>query len=162
MEFDVSNRLNVVEEAINESSNKVLVFVPFSHTINLLRTHLTSKHIPCEVIAGDVSATKRNDIIQRFQTKDAGDLKVLIIQPAAAAHGITLTAADTVIWYAPCMSIETYLQANARIDRQGQKNPMTVIHISGSQVENRLYGMLRDKLGDHGKLIDLYNQELTE
>jgi SNF2 family DNA or RNA helicase len=161
-EFDVSNRLKVVEEAINEASHKVLVFVPFSHTISLLRNYLASKHIPCEVIAGDVSATKRNDIIQRFQTNGEDDLKVLVIQPAAAAHGVTLTAADTIIWYAPCTSIETYLQANARIDRQGQKNPMTVIHIAGSQVENRLYAMLRDKLGDHTKLIDLYNQELTE
>ena len=88
-------------------------------------------------------------------------MKVLVIQPAAAAHGITLTAADTIIWYAPCTSIETYLQANARIDRKGQKNAMTIIHIAGSPVEWKLYRMLRERLSDHTKLIDLYRDEIT-
>ena len=45
VDFDVSPRLAVVEEVINESSNKVLVFVPFSHTIDLLQKHLTKKSI---------------------------------------------------------------------------------------------------------------------
>lgn len=162
IEFDVSNRLNVVEEAINEASHKVLVFVPFTHTIELVRAHLTKHHIPCEVINGAVSAGKRNEIFARFQTKDETDLKVLIIQPAAASHGVTLTAADTIIWYAPVTSTETYLQANARIDRHGQKNAMTVIHVTGSPIERRLYKMLREKLMNHQKLIDLYNEELTQ
>jgi len=161
VEFDVSNRLNVVEEVIEEASHKVLVFVPFTHTISLLKEHLDKLHIPCEVISGSVPASKRNDIIQRFQTKDEADLKVLIIQPAAAAHGITLTAADTVVWYAPVTSTEIYLQANARIDRQGQKHAMTVVHIVGSQIEQKLYRMLRERLTNHEKLIDLYREELT-
>ena len=162
VQFDVSNRLSVVDEVIEEASHKVLVFVPFTHTIDLLKTHLVSKHIPCEVISGAVTPTRRNDIIQRFQTKGENDIKVLIIQPAAAAHGITLTAADTVIWYAPVTSTETYLQANARIDRQGQKNAMTVVHIIGSSIERKIYRMLREKLGHHEKLIDLYREELTQ
>lgn len=160
LEFDVKNRLNVVEEVIEETSHKVLVFVPFTHTIGIVKNFLKSKHIPCEVIDGSVSAPKRAEIVSRFQTTPESELKVLIIQPAAAAHGITLTAADTIIWYSPVTSIETYLQANARIDRQGQKNAMTIIHIAGSPVEYRLYRMLRDRLNHHTKLIDLYNEEL--
>lgn len=160
--FDVSNRLKVIEEVIEEASHKVLVFVPFTHTIELVKEYLQNKHIPCEVINGAVSAGKRNDIIQRFQTKGEDDIKVLIIQPQAAAHGITLTAADTIIWYAPVPSTETYLQANARIDRQGQRNAMTVVHITGSQIEAKLYKMLREKLSDHNKLINLYREELTQ
>jgi SNF2 family DNA or RNA helicase len=78
------------------------------------------------------------------------------------AKSITLTAADTIIWYAPVTSAETYLQANARIDRQGQQNAMTVVHIVGSQIETKIYRMLREKLGDHTKLIDLYREELTQ
>lgn len=160
--FDVSNRLRVIEEVIEEASHKVLVFVPFTHTIELVKEYLENKHIPCEVINGAVSAGKRNDIIQRFQTKGEDDIKVLIIQPQAAAHGVTLTAADTIIWYAPVASTETYLQANARIDRQGQRNAMTVVHITGSQIEAKLYKMLREKLSDHNKLINLYREELTQ
>jgi SNF2 family DNA or RNA helicase len=83
---------------------------------------------------------------------------VLIIQPQAASHGLTLTEADTIIWYAPVTSVETYLQANARIDRPGQKNAMTIVHIKGSPVEERLYSMLQNNIANHKKLIDLYKE----
>ena len=160
IEFDVSNRLRVVEEVINESSQKVLVFIPFTHTIELLKEHLRGAGITCDVINGAVPVNKRTEIFKRFQ--ETLYPKVLLIQPQAAAHGVTLTAADTIIWYAPVTSIETYLQANARIDRQGQKNVMTVVHIKGSPVEDRLYNMLRNKLSVHDKLIDLYKNEVEE
>jgi SNF2 family DNA or RNA helicase len=160
IDFDVSNRLSIVEEVINESSHKVLVFVPYRHTITLLRDYLTKAGIKCEVINGDVQVRNRTNIFKRFQ--EGADLKVLIIQPQAAAHGVTLTAADTIIWYAPVTSTETYLQANARIDRPGQRNPMTVVHIEGSPVERKLYFMLQNNITNHEKVIDLYKKELDE
>jgi SNF2 family DNA or RNA helicase len=159
VDFDASIRLNVVQEVIDESSHKVLVFVPFTHTIDLLRRHLEKQHITCAVINGEVNVNKRSDIVKDFQ--ETNNVKVLIIQPQAASHGLTLTAADTIIWYAPCTSVETYLQANARIDRPGQKNNMTIVHISGSPVEAKLYSMLRNNVGNHQKIIDLYRQELS-
>lgn len=158
LEFDVSNRLNVVMEVIEEASNKVLVFVPFTHTIELLRAKLEKAGITCDVINGKVPVNRRSEIVQRFQTHK--DPHVLIIQPQAASHGLTLTAADTIIWYAPVTSVETYLQANARINRPGQKNAMTVVHIRGSEVEERLYRMLQNNIENHEKIIDLYRQEL--
>jgi len=160
IEFDVSNRLNVVQEVIEEASHKVLVFVPFTHTITLLKDHLTKAGITCDVISGQVTVNRRNDIIKRFQEQQ--DPKVLIIQPQAASHGLTLTAANVVIWYAPVTSVETYLQANARINRPGQKNAMTVVHIKGSEVERRMYKMLQGNITNHNKIIDLYKQELNE
>lgn len=158
VDFDVSNRLNVVQEVIEETSNKVLVFVPFTHSIDLLEKHLTKNGISCGVINGSVSANKRAEIVQTFQTQESP--KVLIIQPQAASHGLTLTAADTIIWYAPCTSVETYLQANARIDRPGQVNPMTIVHIKGSKVEDRMYKLLRNNIHNHSEIIDLYRQEI--
>jgi SNF2 family DNA or RNA helicase len=160
LEFDVSNRLNVVLEVIEEASNKVLVFVPFTHTIELLRAKLSKAGITCDVINGKVSVNKRSDIIHQFQTQP--NPHVLIIQPQAASHGLTLTAADTIIWYAPVTSVETYLQANARIDRPGQKNAMTIVHIKGSEVEDRLYNMLRGNIENHRRIIDLYRQMTEE
>lgn len=160
IEFDVSNRLRVVQEVIEEASHKVLVFVPFTHTIQLLKDHLTKAGITSEIINGQISAGKRHEIFQQFQSKP--DPKVLIIQPQAASHGVTLTAANVVIWYAPVTSVETYLQANARINRPGQKNPMTVVHIKGSQVETRMYNVLQGNITNHNKIIDLYKQELNE
>ena len=158
IEFDVSNRLQVVLEVIEESSHKVLVFVPFTHTIELLKTYLIKHHITCEVINGAVPVNRRSSIVDDFQKTD--NVKVLIIQPQAASHGLTLTAANTIIWYAPVTSVETYLQANARINRPGQKNAMTIVHVTGSEVEARVYKMLTGKIGDHVKIIDLYRQEI--
>jgi SNF2 family DNA or RNA helicase len=159
IEFDVSSRLKVIKEAIDESSNKVLVFVPFTHTIELLKEFLIKNSVACEIISGKVSVNKRSRIIKDFQ--ETNKIQVLIIQPQAASHGLTLTAANTIIWYAPVTSVETYLQANARIDRPGQHNPMTIIHIRGSEVETRLYNMLRSKVDHHHKIIDLYKQEIN-
>ena len=160
IEFDVSNRINAVLEVIEESTHKVLVFVPFTHTIELLRDTLEKKNISCDVINGKVSLNKRSSIVQNFQDKP--DPHVLIIQPQAASHGLTLTAANTIIWYAPVTSVETYLQANARIDRPGQKNPMTIVHIKGSDVEDRLYKMLQSNINTHEKLIDLYRSTIQK
>jgi len=158
--FDVSERLRVVEEVISEASHKVLVFVPFRHTIELLSEHLTKAGITNDVIHGDVPVRKRTEVFKRFQEQP--NPRVLVIQPSAAAHGVTLTAANTVIWYAPVTSTETYLQANARINRPGQRNAMTVVHIQGSPVENRLYSMLQGNINAHEKLVDLYKKELSD
>jgi len=160
IEFDVSNRLQVIKEVIEEASHKVLVFVPFTHTIELLKTSLTAANITCEVINGKVPINKRHEIIQDFQ--DTENTRVLIIQPQAASHGLTLTAANVIIWYAPVTSVETYLQANARINRPGQKNPMTIVHIRGSEVEAKLYKMLSSNIDNHTKIIDLYRQEIED
>jgi SNF2 family DNA or RNA helicase len=160
VEFDVSSRLAAVLEVIEEASHKVLVFVPFKHTIETLNTLLTKHGIDAEIINGDVSPNKRADIVARFQNNPSP--RVLIIQPQAASHGLTLTAANTIIWYAPVTSVETYLQANARINRPGQHNPMTVVHIKGSEIEDRLYRMLKANINNHSKIIDLYYQELAD
>jgi SNF2 family DNA or RNA helicase len=160
IEFDVSNRLQVIKEVIEEASHKVLVFVPFTHTIELLSNYLTKAGIACDIINGQVAVNKRHEIIKDFQETE--NIRVLIIQPQAASHGLTLTAANVVIWYAPVTSVETYLQANARINRPGQKNAMTIVHIKGSEVETRLYRMLSSNIDNHTKIIDLYRQEISE
>lgn len=158
VEFDVSPRLNALEEVLDETSNKVIVFVPFTHTIDIIEDHLNSKGYVAEVINGDVSAGNRADIITRFQTQPT--TRVLIIQPQAASHGVTLTAADTIVFWSPVMSVETYLQCVARINRVGQKNKMTVVHLQGSDIERKVYKMMHDKVDYHQRLVDLYSQEL--
>ena len=158
LEFDVSNRIDVVKEVIAEASHKVLIFVPFTHTIELLRKALEASGTSCGVISGDVSLNKRSALVQQFQ--HGQEPHVLIIQPQAASHGLTLTAADTIVWYAPVTSVETYLQANARINRPGQKSSMYIVHIQGSGVEANLYRMLQGNIENHQKIIDLYRQEM--
>ena len=139
---------------MDETPNKVLVFVPFQNTIEILTQKLISDGITAEIVSGSVKAGDRTDIFQRFQTTP--DPKVLVIQPQAAAHGVTLTAADTVIWWGPTPSLEIYAQANARIHRSGQVNKCTVVQLEGSQVERRIYDLLDSKIDVHSKMVDLY------
>lgn len=158
VEFDVSPRLNALHEVIDETEHKVIVFVPYRHTIDLVTRYLVKENITCEVINGDVSARDRGEIFKRFQESEHP--RVLVIQPQSASHGVTLTEANTVVFWSPVMSVETYLQCIARIDRVGQKNKMTVVHIQGSDVERKMYQMLQGKVDAHEKLVDLYKQVL--
>lgn len=158
IEFDIKNRYNVLREVIDESSQKVLIFVPFRHTIKILVERLRRDGITAEFISGDVSAGKRTEIFKRFQTQD--DPRVLVIQPQAAAHGVTLTAANTVVWWGPTSSLETYAQANARVHRSGQKHKCTVVQLQGSSVEKRVYNLLDNRINVHTKIVDLYKDLL--
>ena len=158
IEFDIKPRLNALLEAIEETEHKILVFVPYRHTIQLVQNYLTDKNITTELIHGDVTANERASIINRFQTSD--NPRVLVVQPQSASHGVTLTKANVVVFWSPVMSVEVYLQCIARIDRVGQKNKMTVVHLQGSDVEKRMYGMLQGKVDSHTKLVDLYREEL--
>jgi len=158
LEFDIKHRYNVLKEVIDESSQKVLVFVPFKHTIDILTEKLRNDGVSTEVIRGDVSVAQRTDIFKRFQNTD--DPKVLVIQPQSAAHGVTLTAANTVVWWGPTSSLETYAQANARVHRSGQKHRCTVVQLQGSAVEKRIYSLLNNRIDVHTKMIDLYKELL--
>lgn len=158
LEFDIKHRYKVLKEVIYETAQKVLVFVPFTHTIGILADKLNADNIPSEVINGKVSVPRRGDIFSRFQHDE--NPRVLIIQPQAAAHGVTLTAADTVVWWGPTPSLETYLQANARVHRQGQRHPCTVIQLQGSPAEKHVYSLLDNKIDIHSGIIDLYKQLL--
>lgn len=158
VEFDIKKRYKVLREVLDEASQKLLVFVPYKHAIDMLAERLNTDGITNAIIRGDVSAAKRTEIFERFQNET--DPRVLIIQPQAAAHGVTLTAANTIVWWGPVSSLETYAQANARVHRSGQKHPCTVVQLVGSQVEKRIYSMLDSRIDVHTKIVDLYREIL--
>jgi SNF2 family DNA or RNA helicase len=158
--FDAKNRMTALLEVIEEASHKVIVFAPFRHAIEIIASELKSNSISCEMIHGGIPVNKRTDIFASFQT--TASPHVLVIQPQAAAHGVTLHAANVVVWWGPITSTETYLQANARVHRAGQRNPCTVVHIEGSPVEKRIYKMLSEKVDIHNRLVDLYKNEVED
>jgi SNF2 family DNA or RNA helicase len=100
-----------------------------------------------------VSASKRNTIFHNFQHAD--EPRVLIAHPGTMAHGLTLTAATTIIWYGPINSNEIYGQANGRIERIGKNRVSNLIHIEGTELEHRMYERLRNKQRLQGLLLDL-------
>ena len=158
LEFDINNRYKVLREVIDETQQKILIFVPFKHTIQILSQQLQQDGFATEIINGEVSANKRAEIFKQFQ--ETPNPRILIIQPQAASHGVTLTAADTVVWWGPTPSLETYAQANARVHRAGQRHPVTIVRLQGSNAERHLYKMLDTRITDHTKLVDLYKNLL--
>ena len=161
VEFDCTPRLNVLLEALEETQRKVIVFAPYRHSIDTISTFLDKQGINNKKIHGDVTASNRALIFHEFQTSP--DPRVLVIQPQSASHGVTLTAADTVIFWGPVMSVETYVQCCARADRQGQtSDKVTVIHIQGSDIERRMFKQLEGRVMDHADMIKLYEDELAD
>lgn len=160
LEFDVGPRLKVLEEVLDETPHKVVVFVPFLHAIDIVVGHLKANGHAVSVIRGDVSAKDRADIIKKFQTE--ADPRVLVIQPQSASHGVTLTAADTIVFWGPVMSVETFLQCVGRIDRVGQVNKTTIVMLEGSDVERKVYKALRSKVDNHLDVVGLYKSVFEE
>ena len=160
IEFDVSNRMTALKEIIEEASHKVIIFCPFRHSIEKIVAELHKDKITCDCIHGDVSMNKRTEIFKSFQ--ESKNPQVLVVQPQSASHGVTLHAANVVVFWSPVMSVETYIQCCARMDRAGQKNKMTVVHLQGSPVESKIYRMLQGKIDNHIKLVDLYKEEFSD
>lgn len=154
LEFDMSNRYQALHDILEESTKKVIVFVPFKHVIKILMQKLKKDNIAVDFIDGSVPVSKRTSIFSSFQNSDTPEL--LLLQPATAAHGITLTAANTVVWWGVVSSLETYSQANARIHRAGQDEPCTIVQLAGSRVERNIYDMLDKRIDVHKQMISLY------
>jgi len=159
VEFDAGPRLSVLEEVLEETERKVILFALFRSSISTIVDYLTKRGYAVEQIHGDVSPSKRNHIIHDFQTTDR--IRILVMQPQATAHGITLTAADTVIFFGPLMSVEMYTQCIARADRKGQNSDkVTVVHIQSSPIENKLFSAMANKVNDHELLVGMFDSEI--
>lgn len=154
--LDPKHRLNLVHELVEQAENKVIIFVPFIYSMEMLLKSLHDKKITAELVNGNVNKAERDRIFDAFQkTKEP---RVLIAHPKVAAHGLTLTAADTIIWYAPIYSLEEYEQANARIERKGQKNTMSIFHVISHPFEAAIYKVLQKKGSVQSALLGLYRE----
>lgn len=145
-------RVELVREIIEEAEAKVLVFVPFTAALKVVADEL-SKHFTVEVVHGGVSKTQRDRIFSDFQK--AKDPRVIVADARTMAHGITLTAANTVIWYAPPYSAEIYQQACARVTRPGQKLNTLIVNIEATPMERKIYDRLQGKEKMQGLLLSM-------
>jgi len=152
VEMDFSPRLKVLKEVIEECNEKVIVFVPFTAALNRFYDELKN-HWTVEVVDGSVSPAKRNRIFKDFQM--AKEPHILLAHPETMAHGLTLTAATTIIWASPTTSTEIFLQANARIARPGQTKTTNIVMLHGSEVERKLYQTLKDRRRLQDLVLDL-------
>ena len=156
LQVDAGPRLAVVEEVVEQCGQKVIVFVPFVSTVHLVADYLKEKGFTVECIYGEVSKGERDRIFAAFQRSD--NPRVLVAQPASMSHGLTLTAASTIIWYAPITSNDVFVQANGRITRPGQKHGQLIVMLEGTEVERRYYRRLQNKQRVQGTLLDLVQE----
>lgn len=164
-------RLDVLKEVIEESEGKVIVFVPLTGALEAVAQEVSKMFATqaelvaaklegglalapeVAIIHGGTSKGERDRIFSEFQKTP--NPRVLVANAATMSHGLTLTAATTIVWYAPVHSNEVYEQACARVRRPGQTRTTVIVHIAGSDVERRVYKRLQDKQSMQGLLLDM-------
>jgi SNF2 family DNA or RNA helicase len=151
--LDAGPRIDLVLETIEQAGAKVIVFVPFVAAVLKVLEAVRAAGYSAEAIYGDVSKSARDQILGDFQNNDHP--RVVVAQPGTMSHGLNLTAANVIVWYAPINSNDTFQQANARIVRPGQKLTQLVVMIEGTDMERRYYSRLRDKQRVQGILLDM-------
>jgi len=156
--LDSAPRLTVLNELVNETSNKSIVFVPYTKALDMVASYLREQGHTVEVVDGRTSSTERKRIFAAFQDED--DPTVLVAHPATTAHGLTLTRADLTVWYGPILDLEIFEQANNRMDRPGQVNAMTVACIASNPFELELYSALKTKQLAQNTVLAMFKGEL--
>jgi SNF2 family DNA or RNA helicase len=147
---DSTNKNQVILDTFEELGyTKLIVVAAFRAVVERLNGIMIEKGIRCKYIHGGIGYRERTTIIDEFQN---GDGQMLILQPEAVAHGITLTASSTIIWHSLVASGETYNQMNGRITRAGQDKKQFVKHLISSGAERRLVSILEGK-GDFSRAI---------
>lgn len=145
-------RVELVRELIHRAEGKVLVFAPLTGALLALAEELR-KDFSVEVVYGDVPKAKRDQIFQDFQTSPHP--RVIVANPKTMSHSLTLTEANTIIWYGPTHSNGTYEQANARVTRPGQRRNTLIVNIEATAIERRVFQVLRDRGQMQGLLLDM-------
>lgn len=172
--IDNHHRVDAVKEIIEESEGKVIVFVPLTGALNhvageiskmfkanheLVADRLEGSAALADEVAivhGGTSKSERDDIFKRFQQMDTP--RVLVANAQTMSHGLTLTAATTIVWYAPVHSNEIYEQACARVRRPGQTRTTVIAHIAGSDIERKVYKRLSEKQSMQGVLLEMMKE----
>lgn len=151
--YPAPSRIDAVREIIEESTGKVIVFVPYTAPLDMI-AEAVGKFTTVAVVDGRVSKSQRDQIFFDFQKSSTP--RVLVAQPAAMSHGLTLTEANTIVWYAPPTSNEIYQQANGRITRPGQKQNQFIINLEGTPIERVMYKRLETRGKMQGILLDAF------
>lgn len=136
---------DIIQDYVVEGKKKLVIFarfLPEVHEIEKLTEKLLKKHgMKAVSIYGEIKKELRGDVVQQFQTDPR--TMVFIGQIDTAGTGITLTAADTCVYYSVNFNYATYSQSLSRIHRIGQRNCCNYIHLV---VENSIDSQVLEAL----------------
>jgi len=143
-EIDCHDRIRLLTEMVQEekanSSKKVLIFCAFVGGQYTMQEHLKKNKVHALVLNGRVTAgAKRDALLHQFRTDEKID--ALIVHPEIGKFGLDLSICDVSIWFIPPMSVDQWLQSNARgqAARSEDKQRTCIRYIYGPAWEKELY-----------------------
>jgi SNF2 family DNA or RNA helicase len=153
--LDNNERMTALVDAINSTDRKVIVFAPFVHALKAIKERLDKEGYDTRAVSGATPRGERDDIFNLFQ--NTNKVRIIIAHPQCMSHGLTLTAADTIIWFAPIADLEIFEQANARFRRIGQKHRQQIVCLQSTNAEKHIYTKLGAKQAIQNSLLDLFS-----
>ena len=149
-----SRKLDALEDMIEAANGKpVMVVYWFKSDLKRIEERLTEKGITFERL-------DTGDSIERW---NRGEIPVLLLSPASAAHGLNLQSGGShIIWFGLTWSLELYQQTNGRLWRQGQKAETVVINhiITKNTIDERILSVLKTKDATQEELIAAVKAEV--
>tara|TARA_R110001592_G_scaffold8884_2_gene48004 strand:+ start:636 stop:2174 length:1539 start_codon:yes stop_codon:yes gene_type:complete len=150
-----SNRLPELMDIVDEVSGKAIIWATYTNDIQRIAHALRDRFGPESVALyyGATPQDERQAIVERFQDVDS-PLRFFVGQPKTGGYGITLTAANTVIYYSNSYDLEIRLQSEDRAHRIGQRNPVTYIDlVSPDTIDEKVLEALRSKINLAGQVL---------
>ena len=162
---EVSNaKITLFKETLDDllgAGKKIVVFARFLPEIGAIVEHLEKTKIGYALITGAVPGEARGAEVDRFQ--EDPDCRVFVAQEATAGLGITLTAADTAIFYSLDYSYANYDQCRARIHRISQEKKCTFIHlVTENTVDEAIILALATKEDLASTVVDRWRTLITD
>ena len=142
-----NNRLSELMDVLEETEGKAIIWAHYQHDIKNIVKEIEKVHGPGSVVTyyGLTPQDERQDNIKQFQSND--EVRFLIGTPATGGYGITLTQANTVIYYSNGYDLEKRLQSEDRAHRIGQKKSVTYVDIMAEDtVDEKIVKALRKKI----------------
>jgi len=122
-------KINTLEEILNETDGKVIIFANYIYNINEIVTFLQQKYGEKSTVSiyGAVNVEDRQEAVKKIQEDE--DTRFIVINPTTGGFGLTLTAVNTVIYYSNNYNLEVRMQSEDRAHRMGQKGTVVYIDI---------------------------------
>ena len=149
-----NNRIDELTNVLGEIEGKVVIWGHWQKDINQIIKAIVKEYGEKSVVDyyGLTPKNERQKNIDKFQTDP--NCRFFVGTPATGGYGITLTAASNMIYYSNGYDLEKRTQSEARIDRIGQKYPMTYIDIiCENTVDERIVKALRNKINIASKVM---------
>ena len=125
-----NERITALLEILEEVENKAVIWAHYRYDIASIIKAVESKFGKDSYVTyyGDTSSDDRQKAIEEIQNPDS-KVRFIIGTPQTGGYGITLTGANTMIYYSNGYDLEKRIQSEARINRAGQTRKMTYIDI---------------------------------